>query len=270
MPIDFDDPRNRTTYADRDADSRWQEQITVLVDPKGKDVLDIGCGGGVYTRAWAMLGVRTVLGIDASSTVLDVAAEQSRHLDNVGFHHGDARDTGLPAEHADIVFERALIHLLDRDQLGPCAAEAYRLLRPTGCYLIQDRTMDDVRQPASPTHVRGYLFQLFPRLLDVEAKRRPDSQLVKATLSNAGFIEFNATVMWETRKTYYDFAGLARDLRARRGRSILHELNDAELEELIHYIDTQIQFHAPIIDQDRWTVWSAHRPDGAALKGARQ
>jgi ubiquinone/menaquinone biosynthesis C-methylase UbiE len=270
MPIDFNDPRNRTTYADRDADSSWQQQITALVDPQSKNVLDIGCGGGVYTRAWAMLGAGTVLGIDASSAVLGVAAEQSRRFDNVGFHHGDARATGLPAGDADIVFERALIHLLDHDQLDPCAVEAFRLLRADGCYLIQDRTMDDVRQPASPTHLRGYLFQLFPRLLEVEAKRRPDTQLVKATLSNVGFIEINETVMWETRKTYYDFAGLERDLQSRRGRSILHEVSDAELEELIRYIGTQIQFHAPIIDQDRWTLWSARRPDGPAMKGANQ
>jgi ubiquinone/menaquinone biosynthesis C-methylase UbiE len=270
MPIDFHSPRNRTTYADRDADSSWQEQITALIDPKGKDVLDIGCGGGVYTRAWAMLGARRVLGIDVSLTMLKVAAEQSKPFDNVGFNYGDARATGLPAGHADIVFERALIHHLDRDQLGRCAAEAYRLLRPTGCYLIQDRTMEDIRQPASPTHLRGYVFQRFPRLFEVEARRRPDTPLVKAALGHAGFAKVEAKVLWETRKTYHDFAGLAEDLRARRGRSILHELNDSELDELIHYIGRRIQFHVPIIDRDRWTVWLAHRPGGIATTGKSQ
>ena len=48
MPIDFHDPRNAHTYDTRAADPTWVVAISAIISPKGKRVLDIGCGGGVY------------------------------------------------------------------------------------------------------------------------------------------------------------------------------------------------------------------------------
>jgi ubiquinone/menaquinone biosynthesis C-methylase UbiE len=56
MPIDFHDAANRDMYSGRDADATWRAAATTLVDPVGADVVDIGCGGGTYTRAWHELG----------------------------------------------------------------------------------------------------------------------------------------------------------------------------------------------------------------------
>src|SRR5262249_9808097 len=79
--------------------------------------------------------------------------------------------TGLPMASADIVFERALIHHLG--DLKACFAEARRVLVPRGTLIVQDRTPADVDLPGSPEHLRGYFFERFPRLGDVERTRRP-------------------------------------------------------------------------------------------------
>ena len=73
MPIDFADPANRRTYSGREADATWADLGGQLVDPAGAVVVDIGCGGGTYTRAWSDLGARRVIGVDASAPQLDSA-----------------------------------------------------------------------------------------------------------------------------------------------------------------------------------------------------
>ena len=52
MAIDFHATANRNTYATRQADDGWQAAMRRLVDPAGTRVADIGCGGGIYSRAW--------------------------------------------------------------------------------------------------------------------------------------------------------------------------------------------------------------------------
>jgi 2-polyprenyl-3-methyl-5-hydroxy-6-metoxy-1,4-benzoquinol methylase len=53
MPIDFHSKNNRFTYAARQAYLSWISTIRNIVDVKGKRVLDMGCGGGIYCKAFA-------------------------------------------------------------------------------------------------------------------------------------------------------------------------------------------------------------------------
>jgi ribosomal protein L11 methylase PrmA len=75
VPIDFHDAGNHRTYSGRDADVSWREAVAALVDPASADVVDVGCGGGAYTRAWHELGAATVTGVDFSGPILDAARE---------------------------------------------------------------------------------------------------------------------------------------------------------------------------------------------------
>src|SRR3954469_3445310 len=95
VPIDFADPANRRTYSDREADASWRDAVAALVDPAGAEVVDVGCGGGTYLRAWHARGAATVPGVDSSSPILDAARESHGHLPGVSLHQGDAADTGL-------------------------------------------------------------------------------------------------------------------------------------------------------------------------------
>jgi ubiquinone/menaquinone biosynthesis C-methylase UbiE len=256
VAIDFRDPANRRTYSDREADVSWREAVGELVDPVAADVVDVGCGGGTYTRAWHELGAASVTGVDSSAPILDAARESHGTLPGVSFRMGDAAATGLDGGCADVVFERALIHHVP--DLRAVTAEACRILRPGGVLLIQDRTPEDVARPGSATHPRGWLFEVFPRLLDVENGRRPTAVAVSQALSAAGFAEVATTSLEEVRRRYADREDYLAEIAARTGRSILHELDDAEIARLVAGLRERLP-DGPLVERDRWTLWRAVR-----------
>jgi ubiquinone/menaquinone biosynthesis C-methylase UbiE len=252
--IDFHAEANRTTYARRDADGGWAEAMRRLIDPTGKRVADIGCGGGIYAQAWRALGASDVIGVDFSAQMVSAASERAAGQPELAFRQGDAANTGLPDHERDVVFERALIHHLDRYE--PVFAEAHRLLVPGGRLIVQDRTPVDVSLPGTPGHLRGWFFECFPKLLAIETGRRPTGELVEKALQATGFKDIRSLPLWEVRRTYSSIDELEHDLAARTGRSILHALDDSELRQLIDFIRARIG-PPPIVEKDRWTVWSA-------------
>lgn len=258
MSIDFHSSENRYTYAARNADSGWSTAINSVLDPADKRVADIGCGGGIYSVAWAELGAKEVTGVDFSAEMVSAAQEKSATRAGISFQLGTAEKTGLASESMDIVFERALIHhIKDYDA---CFAEAFRVLAPGGKLLIQDRTPDDVQVAGSTVHIRGYFFECFPRLQEIESNRRPTDERVSSALLKAGFGNLQAIKLWEIRKTHENVEDLKTDLRNRTGRSILHELNDEELANLISFISGRVDTDQPIKEMDRWTLWCAEKP----------
>jgi SAM-dependent methyltransferase len=256
MGIDFHDPQNRSTYSGRVADESWRKAVAELVSAAGADVVDVGCGGGTYTRAWHDLGARTVAGVDFSESILDSARQDHGELSGVAFRVGNAAATGLDSGCADIVFERALIHHVA--DLAAVATEAARMLRSGGVVLLQDRTPEDVGRPGSARHLRGWLFEIFPRLLEVENARRPTPPVVGSALAAAGFVEISTTSLWEVRRRYADREDYLTEIAARTGRSILHELTDRELVELVDSIRRRLP-EGPVVEQDRWTLWRGVR-----------
>lgn len=52
MPINFNDEQNEFTYTGRFADESWKDAIVSLIVPNGLRIADVGCGGGIYSRAW--------------------------------------------------------------------------------------------------------------------------------------------------------------------------------------------------------------------------
>ncbi|GED24084.1 methyltransferase [Brevibacillus agri] len=253
MKMDFHAKENEDSYTGRAADATWASTMLSVVDPRDKRVVDIGCGGGIYSKAWAKLGAASVTGVDFSSVMLAAAQKQCADEPRISFVQGDALETGLPDGCADIVFARALIHHLH--DLRGFFSEVKRLLATGGICLIQDRTIDDCAVPASQTHLRGYFFEQFPRLLEVEAKRRPADRTVRAAMQQAGLAKIERLSLWEVRRVYGTLDELARDLRSRKGRSLLHELTDAELEQLVDAICLKLSGHETISEQDRWTIW---------------
>lgn len=261
MPIDFHAKQNRFSYATRGADARWKSLIQKIVDVRDKEVVDVGCGGGIYTLALAKMGTAHVTGVDFSQETVQGAQERFRDLQNISFAGGDALNTGLQSERYDVVLERALIHHLKQQDLAACFAEAFRLLKPGGALIVQNRTPEDCLLPGSETHVRHYIVSRFPRLIEKDIARRHESLVVLTALHQVGFQSVEERKLWETRQVYKGVDELARDLLARTGRSILHELTDAELHELVDDIREQLKNHKgqEIVEQDRWTIWSAQK-----------
>ena len=256
MGIDFQSDKNRKSYSTRNADAAWKEVISQLVPIKNiSKALEIGCGGGIYLKALSDMGFSSVTGIDFSKAILAGAQENCRDYKTISLKFGNALDTGLEDNSFDLLLERALIHHIE--DLKACFKEAHRLLEDKGHFIIQDRTPEDCLLAGNSEHIRGYFFELFPRLIEKETNRRHKSEKVIATLKEVGFKEIEEVKLWEVRKVYENKEQLLTDLSERTGRSILHELDDHELQLLINHIDHSIVTNQNIIEKDRWTIWKA-------------
>lgn len=257
MSINFHDAQNKMTYTTRIADPSWNEFMKDNIDVVGKHVVDIGCGGGIYSKAFAELGAKHVTAVDFSEEILKGAFENCKEFENLIFLKGDAYHTNLPTSSYDIVLERALIHHLN--DLDACFKEANRLLKKNGLLIIQDRTSDDYLLPGDQHHIRGYFFEKYPNLASIETSRRHSSLEVIASLESNGFSIKTESKLWETRQTYPNLKELTTDLLQRTGRSILHELTNDELNDLVQTIQSKIKNKTSIIEKDRWTIWIARK-----------
>ncbi|MFC7401641.1 class I SAM-dependent methyltransferase [Citricoccus sp. GCM10030269] len=268
MGIDFHHPDNAGAYATRRADDGWRRAIRRIVDPAGLRVVDVGCGGGIYSTALAEMGAASVTGVDSSAQMIADARQRSteeadRQRDgdaaDVVFRQGEAHATGLPDVSADLVLQRALVHHIDDPT--PVFAEAGRILAPGGALLVQDRTIEDVVAPASAMHFRGAFFELYPRLAEIEARRRPTRAALDEQLRSAGLTVVGHHHLSERRRSYSTLEELHADLMSRTGRSILHELDDAELRRLADHICAilvdSFRYGEPIHEVDHWTIWHA-------------
>ena len=259
MPMNFHDPEQRSMYTGRKADISWEQLMNEEVNVKGVQAADIGCGGGIYSQALVRLGAASVIGIDFSMAMLEAAAVQCAAHPEIRFQLGKAWETGLGDESVELILEWALIHHLSPEELSDAFQEAYRILKEDGALVVQDRTPDDCLLEGSRHHLRGYLFEMFPKLSDREVNRRYRSEQVGRALASAGFTEIRELKLWELRRAYLHFSDYCDDIRRRTGRSILHELTDEELVTLTRYIQdmTGYQDGEPVEERDLWTVWIA-------------
>jgi len=257
MSINFHDAKNKMTYTTRVADQSWIQLMKENINFAGKEAVDIGCGGGIYSKALALLNVKNIIAVDFSKEMLKGAAENCKEFENITFLKGDAYNTNLPSSKFDIVLERALIHHLN--DLNSCFLETHRILKKDGILIVQDRTPDDCLLPGDENHLRGYFFEQFPKLIEIETARRYHSNEVITAIESNGFEIEKEVKHLETRCIYENLDSLSQDLLSRSGRSILHELTDQELQELVHTIQSKLANKTSIVEKDRWTVWIARK-----------
>jgi len=242
------------TYSDRAVDQSWNTWALEHLNPKRKDVVDIGCGGGIYSFGFASLGAKSVIGIDSSPQYIDEASNCDKDVGVIRFQIGNASNTGLPSHCSDLVFERALIHHLSHHEQEQNLVEVKRVLRPQGLAVIQDRTLEDV-QSEKPAHwIRSTLFEIYPRLIEFERKRRPEKSAYSGLMKKAGFQNIREMTYEEIRKTYFSFDQLEKEIMSRKGKSILFELTNEELQIYCDRLKAKSAKHS-LIESDSWTVW---------------
>jgi len=155
-------------------DERGLTALVSLAGARAGDrVLDVACGPGFLTMAFAGQGARAT-GFDATDAFLELARAEAgrRGLGNVRFEHGDA--TRLPYADAsfDVVACRAAFHHFPRPER--VLAEMKRVSRPGGRLLVADllgsedphraKLHDRLEQLCDPTHVRALPESEFTRL----------------------------------------------------------------------------------------------------------
>jgi SAM-dependent methyltransferase len=109
------------------------EELSRLAAPlPGERVIDVGCGGGVTSRAMAQAVGPTgeVVGLDVSAVILDVARARHAGLSQLRFVLGDAASVELPNAQYDLIASRFGVMFFP----APVAAFAHlrSLLRPEG------------------------------------------------------------------------------------------------------------------------------------------
>ena len=254
----FNSASASSIYSGRSADSESSAWLRHHVNPEGKTVLDIGCGGGIYTRAFHELGASRVIGIDGSKQYVDEALVSMLGIGTVSFMRASATDVGLADGCSDIIFERALVHHLSADEQLDNAKECFRLLRNDGKLVVQDRTIEDVLSQAPETWIRNTLIEIFPQLLGFEEKRRPKVEEYEETLSRSGFTKIQRHTFVETRRSYSSVQALREEVMKRKGKSILFELSDAELSQYCDALEAKSASHA-LVEKDPWSIWIAEK-----------
>lgn len=147
------------------------EMLERLVPPSGKDVVDVGCGGGALVRALTERGAR-VTGVEISESQLAAAIRQDGGS-GARYLVGSAQRLPLGDASVDLaVFMRSLHHV-PAPALGAALGEARRVIRPNGAVYVAEPLAE------------GDFFEL-TRMVDDETKVRAAAQAALSKASEAG------------------------------------------------------------------------------------
>ncbi|HTG44097.1 MAG TPA: class I SAM-dependent methyltransferase [Verrucomicrobiae bacterium] len=117
---------------------RWQRRVQMLrshLQPE-MDVLELGCGTGLFTAELAKTGAR-ITAVDISPELLEVARLQCQSA-NVRFVIQNAYALDYADASFDSVLGSSVLHHLELDQ---ALTEAYRVLRPGGHFRFTEPNM---------------------------------------------------------------------------------------------------------------------------------
>jgi len=163
-----------------------------LVGPSGKDVVDIGCGGGALVRALIGRGAR-VTGVEISEQQLAPALANDG---DSGARYVIGRAQRLPIEDGSVdaaVFMRTLHHVPPTELLA-ALREARRVVRPGGVVYV-----------AEPLAL-GDFFEL-TRVVEDELEVRAAAQDALSRASDAG-LERETTLDYDVRMCLADLGAL--------------------------------------------------------------
>ncbi len=185
-----------------------------LVRPAGKDVVDIGCGGGALVRQLVGLGAR-VIGVEISQQQLADAVEQDGGT-GARYLIGRAQELPLADDAVDVaVFMRALHHVPPRD-LPEGLRETARVVRPGGVVYVAEPLAE------------GDYFQL-TSLVENELEVREAAQRAVQDAAHTG-LERVTTVEYDVRIQIDNLAALrARTVSTDPRRGPVFDAREAEL-----------------------------------------
>jgi SAM-dependent methyltransferase len=192
------------------------EVLDRLVNPAGKDVVDIGCGAGALVRALTERGAR-VTGVEISEEQLAPAVSGD---DGSGARYVIGRAQRLPLDDGSIdaaVFMRTLHHV-DPAELLDALREARRVLRSDGIVYVAEPLTE------------GDYFEL-TRLVEDELEVRTAAQDALASAALAG-LERAGTFEYDVRLCLADLRALrARLVSVEPARGAWFDARETELAE---------------------------------------
>lgn len=133
---------------------RWHiEHYTlfqIIGDLHGKDVLDLACGEGFYTRYVKRDGAARVVGVDLSAGMIDLARqEEAKQPLGIEYQVGDARKVQFDQPFDLVVAAYLLNYASTREELLEMCQAVARSLKP-GCRFVTVNSNPDF--PATHNH----------------------------------------------------------------------------------------------------------------------
>lgn len=116
----------------------WSQYLLSLLQNYGacRDVVDLGCGSGYFTRALARAGY-CVTGVDISPAMLSAAAERSlKEGLNIPFLQGDASSLVLPHKVDCVVAVNDCFNYVPKEKLLTALRRVNRALKKDGLFFF--------------------------------------------------------------------------------------------------------------------------------------
>ncbi len=137
----YDDPVVRAYCALRFVilRQRFLDEIGQYLPERG-EVLDIGCGFGLFSLYYAATAPRRFLrGVDVNARRVEQARRAAARLgiDNVAYAEGDARDFKADGE-VSAAYMLDIVHHIPPDTVPPLLRRLRRCLAPGGVLLVKD------------------------------------------------------------------------------------------------------------------------------------
>lgn len=144
---------------------RFLDEIGQYLPPAG-DVLDIGCGFGLFSLYYAAAGRGRIMhGLDVNARRIAIARRAAARLgiENVVYTVGDARDFKGDGEFA-AAYMLDIVHHVPPDTVPPLLRQLRRAIAPTGRLLVKDVdtrpapkrwftwVLDKAMAPTAPVH----------------------------------------------------------------------------------------------------------------------
>jgi SAM-dependent methyltransferase len=168
------------------------EMLERLARPTGKDVIDVGCGGGSLVRELGARGA-CVVGVEVSESQLATALA---HDNGRGARYvvGEAQRLPLDDSSADVAIFMRTLHHVPSASLLDALRESRRVVRPDGLVYVAEPLAE------------GNYYELV-RLVDDELEVRRAAQRALAQASAAG-LERATTIDYDVRVRIRDLAML--------------------------------------------------------------
>jgi demethylmenaquinone methyltransferase/2-methoxy-6-polyprenyl-1,4-benzoquinol methylase len=152
-------------------DQRWRRAAVRMARvAAGDDVVDVACGTGDLTELFAGTAARSVLGLDFTPPMLEIARAKSARRGHGGavpsYEHGDATALHLPDASADVV--SIAFGLRNVGDPARALAEFRRILRPGGRLVVLE--FDEPRNGLVRWLNRVYTHHVMPLTASIIAR----------------------------------------------------------------------------------------------------
>ena len=179
---------------------------------EGDTVLDLGCGGGIDVLLAAQKVGESghVTGVDMTEEMLQIARENQAltNITNVDFVQGYLEHLPFDDNSFDCVISNCVINLCE--DKSKVLAEALRVLKPLGCFVVADIAFDSAYYQAQSVDSAAAILGCTSGVLDIQQYR--------GILNQLGFLSSNIEIYrrypYETLQEKAQQKGLQQDLAA--------------------------------------------------------